>query len=242
MLRKMLLACGILASLLYVAATILGAQQWNGAYDWTTRSVSELFALDAPSRPLVAAAFMVYGVLMIAFGVGVWMSASHKWSLRILAGLLVGYALAGLPGPLFFSMRTIVRGGGIQGMAPSDVMHIILTALLVLLILLSISFGAMAFGPVFRFYSIGTLLVILVFGGLSGLQSSAIAANLPTPWLGVEERLNIFGFMLWVVVLAVGLLRASGIFAARQPDKSTTLPQVNPPLAQPEKTPVSLPR
>jgi hypothetical protein len=141
MLRKVLLVCGILSSLLYVGATIPGALQWKG-YDWTTRSVSELFALDAPSRPLVATAFLVYGPLMIAFGVGVWMSGGHKRSLRILGGLLIGYALVGLPGPLFFSMHTMVRGGGAQGMAPSDVMHIILTAALVLLILFSSALGS----------------------------------------------------------------------------------------------------
>lgn len=105
MLRKILLVCGILASLLYVGATILGAMQWKD-YDWTTRSVSELFALDAPSRTVVATAFLVYGVLMIAFGVGVWMSAGHNRALRITGGLLVGYGLVGEPGPLFLRRQS----------------------------------------------------------------------------------------------------------------------------------------
>jgi hypothetical protein len=233
-----LLVCGILSSLLYVGATILGALQWKG-YDWTTRSVSELFALDAPSRPLVATAFLVYGVLMIAFGVGVWMSAGHKRSLRILGGLLVRYTLVGLPGPLFFSMHTMVRGGGAQGMAPSDVMHIILTAALVLLILFSTGVGATAFGTPFRLYSIGTLLVVLVFGALAGVQSGQMAANLPTPWMGVEERLNIFGYMLWVVILAIGVLRAQGASALRNLGNSSMTPQVTPQPTQRESVPVA---
>jgi hypothetical protein len=238
MVRKVLLVCGILSSVLYVGATILGAMQWK-SYDWTTRSVSELFALDAPSRPIVATAFLATGFLMIAFGVGVWMSAGHKRSLRILGGLLVGYAVVGLPGPLFFSMHTMVRGGGAQGMAPSDVLHIILTAVLVLLILLSIGFGATAFGTPFRLYSIGTLLIVLVFGALAGLQSGNMATNLPTPWMGVEERLNIFGYMLWVVVLAVGLLRAQGAIAPRQLETPTVTPQVTPKPMQREREPVA---
>jgi Protein of unknown function (DUF998) len=238
MLRKVLLVCGLLASLLYVGATLVGALQWHD-YDWTTRSVSELFALDAPSRPLVATAFLVYGVLMIAFGVGVWMAAGHHRSLRFLGGLLIAYALVGLPGPLFFSMHTMVRGGGAQGMASSDVLHIILTAALVLLILVSIGVGATAFGMPFRLYSIGTLLVVLVFGALAGLQGGQMAANLPTPWMGVEERLNIFGYMLWVVVLAIGLLRAQGAIALRQLTKSTVTPQVTPQPTQRESVPVA---
>jgi hypothetical protein len=238
MLRKILLVCGILASLLYIGATILGAMQWMG-YDWTTRSVSELFALDAPSRPIVATAFLAYGALMIAFGVGVWMSAGHQRLLRILGGLLVGYALVGLPGPLFFSMHTMVRGGGVQGMAPSDVMHIILTAALVLLILFSVGVGATAFGTPFRLYSIATFLVVLVFGALAGLQSGQMAANLPTPWMGVEERLNIFGYMLWVVILAIGFLRAQSASALRPLGKSPVTPQITLPPAQRESVPVA---
>jgi Protein of unknown function (DUF998) len=239
MLRKVLLVCGLLASLLYVGATVVGALQWNGGYDWITRSVSELFALDAPSRPLVATAFLVYGVLMIAFGVGVWISAGQQRSLRILAGLLVGYALIGLTGPLFFSMHTMVRGGGVQAMQASDVMHIILTATMVLLILVSIGVGATAFGTPFRLYSIGTILVVLVFGALAGLQSGQMAANLPTPWMGVEERLNIFAYMLWVVVLAIGLLRAQGASAPRQLQPSTQTSQVTPQPTQRERVPIA---
>jgi Protein of unknown function (DUF998) len=238
MLRKVLLVCGILASLLYVGATLVGALQWND-YDWTTRSVSELFALDAPSRPLVAIAFLVYGVLMIAFGVGVWMSAAKKRSLHIAGGLLIAYALVGLPGPLFFSMHTMVRGGGAQGMATSDVMHIILTAALVLLILFSIGVGATAFGAPFRLYSIATLLVVLVFGALAGAQSGQMAANQPTPWMGVEERLNIFVYMLWVVVLAIDLLRAQGAIALTQPGNASVLPQGTPQPTQRESVPVT---
>jgi hypothetical protein len=239
MVRKFLLVCGMLSSLVYVGATIVGALQWNGGYDWTTRSVSELFALDAPSRPLVAIAFLVYGALMIAFGIGVWMSAGHKRMLRIVAGLLVGYAIVGLPGPLFFSMHTMMRGGGAQGMAESDVMHVILTALLVLLILLSVTFGVAAFGASFRLYSIATILDVVLFGALAGLQAGPMTANLPTPWMGVEERLNIFGFMLWVAVLAVMLLRPQGTIAPKQVGKPTATPQATPTPARQKRVPVA---
>jgi hypothetical protein len=238
MVRKVLLVCGIAASLLYVGATLVGALQWKD-YDWTTRSVSELFALDAPSRPLVATAFLVYGILMIAFGVGVWLSAGARRSLRILGGLIVGYGLVGLPGPVFFSMHTMVRGGGTQAMQPSDVLHITLTAALVLLIVLSIGFGATAFGTPFRLYSIGTILVVLVFGALAGLQSGAMANNLPTPWMGVEERLNIFAYMLWIAVLAIGLLRAQGARTKGQVGTPTLAAQVTPQGTPQERVPVA---
>jgi len=50
-------------------------------------------------------------------------------------------------------------------------------------------------------------LTLLVFGALAGMQGPRIAANLPTPWLGITERVNVYSSMLWVLVLAVVLLR-----------------------------------
>jgi hypothetical protein len=47
-----------------------------------------------------------------------------------------------------------------------------------------------------------------VFGALTSLQAGRIATNESTPWAGVEQRINIYATMLWVAVLAIGLLRA----------------------------------
>src|SRR5574341_854377 len=88
MVRKTLLVCGIASSLLYVAINILGALQWEG-YSLKSQTVSELSAIDAPSRPLVVPLGIVYDVLMIAFGLGVRQSASGNRALRITGGLLV---------------------------------------------------------------------------------------------------------------------------------------------------------
>jgi hypothetical protein len=200
MTRKVLLVCGILSSLLYVAATILGAMRWEG-YSSTSQTVSELFAINATSRPLVVPLLLTYDVLVIAFGLGVWGSSGRKRALRVVAGLLVGYGVIGLVGP-FAPMHQRGVGGTL-----TDTMHIVVTTVLVLFILLAIGFGATAFGNRFRLYSIGTILILLVFGAMAGLDGPRLAANLPTSWLGVKERINIGGFLLWVVVLAITLLR-----------------------------------
>jgi hypothetical protein len=47
-----------------------------------------------------------------------------------------------------------------------------------------------------------------VFGVWAGLQAGRVEANQPTPWLGIVERGNVYAIMLWVAVLAIGLLRA----------------------------------
>jgi hypothetical protein len=201
MVRKILLACGILSSLLYVGSDILAAMLWEG-YSYTDQMVSELRAIGAPTRPLLVPVLTVYTVLEIAFGVGVWGSAGRKRALRVTGGLLIGLAAVDLVAP-FFPMQ--LRG---TEFALIDAMHIIFSIVTVLLILLIIGVGATAFGKWFRLYSIVTILALIVFGVLAGSAGPRVAAGLPTPWVGIYERINIYGYMLWVVVLAIGLLRA----------------------------------
>ncbi len=55
---------------------------------------------------------------------------------------------------------------------------------------------------------IWNMVILIAFGALTGLDGPRIAANLPTPWVGVWERINIGVFLLWVAVLAIALLRA----------------------------------
>lgn len=205
MTRKVLLVCGILSSLLYVATVAFAPMLWV-SYSSTSQTVSELFAIGAPSRPLVVALFLAYGVLVIAFGLGVWGSAGRKRALRVVGGLLVAYGVVGLAGPFFpIHLREALAAG--EG-SLTDTMHGIITMVLVLFMLLAIGFGAAAFGKWFRLYSLATILLLVVGGVLTGLDQPRLEANLPTPWMGVWERINIGVFLLWVVVLAIALLRA----------------------------------
>jgi hypothetical protein len=89
----------------------------------------------------------------------------------------------------------------------TDTMHILLAMVTVFLMLLAMGFGAAAFGKRFCFYSIATMVILLACGAMTGLDGPRIAANLPTPWVGVWERINIGVFLLWVVVLSIPPLR-----------------------------------
>ena len=50
-------------------------------------------------------------------------------------------------------------------------------------------------------------MALVAGGALAWLDAVRVAAKLPTPWLGVTERINIYGYMLWMAVLAITLLR-----------------------------------
>jgi len=200
--RKPLLFCGIASSLLY--ALMIWAIRYEG-YNLISQVPSELTAIGAPTQALWARLGWIYTVLVTAFGLGLWKSAGGNRPLRIVAGLILAYASLGLLWP-FAAMhqREVLAAGGATW---SDTAHVVLGGVTVFLMFLAIGFGAAAFGKPFRLYSIATIVVLLVFGGLTFLEAPRLQANLPTPWIGLWERINISVFLLWVVMLGAVLWR-----------------------------------
>lgn len=203
-LRKALLLCGIISSLLYVAINIIVPMQWE-TYDVASQAPSELSAIGAPTRTLWSVLATPYTFLILAFAWGVLKSAGGSRNLRIAGGLLMAYGALGLLWPFapMHLRETLAAGGGTL----SDTMHIALAAVTVILYLLALGFAAGALGKHFRLYSIATFVMVLVFGALTFLEAPGMAKNEPTPLIGVWERINIGVFLIWVVALAVMLWR-----------------------------------
>jgi hypothetical protein len=117
---------------------------------------------------------------------------------------LAGYAAFGLAGGLVFPMKPREALAASEGTL-RNTMHIPSTMLMSVCIVLAMAAGAGLLGRRFRTYSYGTIVALIVFGLLTSLQAGGIDANEPTPWAGIEERVNIYDTMLWIAVLAVGL-------------------------------------
>jgi Protein of unknown function (DUF998) len=162
---KPLLACGVVYSLSYVIANdIVAATRYDG-YSRVDQAISELSATGASTRPFLVAMLPFWTALMIAFGIGVWMSAHDKRFLRVTGALLVASGVTGviwLPFPMS-SRAEMVR----VGTGGNDLGHLVLTAVTVTLILLQMGFGAAAFGKQFRLYSLVSAATVLVFGALA---------------------------------------------------------------------------
>ena len=132
-------------------------------------------------------------MLMIVFGLGIWISANRNRALRVTGAVLIGYGVANLVAllfPLDLSSNASVP------------MHIVATNMLLVLMLAAMGFGAAAFHG-------GLRLIDRVAGdGVAGVVSFLAAPYAPTPVLGIGERISIGAFLLWVAVLAVALWRA----------------------------------
>src|SRR3954468_22254949 len=120
MARKSLLACGVAASLLYVAMNVFVPMRWD-AYSSSSQTISELSAIDAPTRSLWVPLGIVYTLLVATFGVGVWNAAQGNRQRRVLGALFVANGLIGLAW-LPMHQRAVLAAGGAT---LTDTMHIV---------------------------------------------------------------------------------------------------------------------
>jgi len=194
-LRKTLLFCGILAALIYVGRDLAAWLSYPG-YDFANQVVSELSAIGVPSRGIDGAIGWAYGVLTLLFSAGIWLSARTS-TLRAAAVVLASATIFGAFWPPMH-MRGVPAG-------PTDTLHIVWTAGWLLLTLLAMGLAGAALGKRFLFYTIGAAALMLAFGALTGSQGARLAANLPTPGIGIFERVSIGAYLLWTVMLAVDL-------------------------------------
>jgi hypothetical protein len=196
---KFLWAFGICSSLLYLITDIIAGILYKG-YSFNKQAVSELFAIGAPTSHIVVPLFTICSILLIGFGLGIWLSSNNNRIRRILAVMIFGNAINSLILWNFFPMH-------MRGVQPTftDIMHTILA--INPFILVSIILGAVIFKNWFRFYSLGTTLLLLIPAVMSFSYIPMLMAHQPTPWMGFSERVSQYGYLLWYVILAIVLIR-----------------------------------
>ena len=196
--KKKLLICGMLSSLFYVAMNVFIPLLYEG-YSYSTHTVSELSAIGAPTRQIWVPLAFVYMLLFVSFGFGVLKSANGNRHLRTLAIIIFAYCIWNFYWPPMHQRGTVP--------SLTDTLHIVWSSVTVILMMLMMGFGAAALGKKFRFYTVATMILLIGFGYLTGLDAPKIPDDLPTPLLGIWERILISLFMFWVIVLAITLLR-----------------------------------
>jgi hypothetical protein len=134
--------------------------------------------------------------------------------------LLAGYHAFGVVGGVLTPM--VSRG---MASTPRNDLHGPLTLVSSLCFLTAVGVAATLLGKPFRYYSYGTIVTALAFGIVTSLQVPQLAANEPTPWMGLTERVDIYAMMLWVAALAVGLWRAQEASSPRQLGRPTPTPR-----------------
>ena len=142
---------------------------------------------------------LAYSLLMILFTWGIWQAAPTNRRARTVAAVLFSYIVIGFFWPPMHQRQVIAAGGGTL----TDTLHIVFTFITVPLMIIAIAFGANLFGRPFKLYSILTIIGMLGFGFMTSTEASNLQANLPTPQMGIWERICIGLNLLWIVVLAI---------------------------------------
>jgi hypothetical protein len=213
MATRLLILCGLLSALLYVVMLVAVPLRWPD-YHSASWTVSELSAIGAPTRSLWVSLAMIWTALYVAFGAGVWLVADGQRALRGLGSVLIAAGIFGCFWPPMHQREVLAAGGG----SATDTLHIVWTAVNGLLTLTAMGLGARALGKSFRRYSIASMAVLVLAGTMTSSDAARVEANLPTPWIGVWERVNIGVWLLWVTVLALALMRRAprGSFFSRR--------------------------
>ena len=203
-LTRLLLACGIAGAVLFVGMDWMASFWLYPGYDITAQQVSELSAIGAPSRTFWMALGFPHAALTFAFAYGVWRARAGRTSLTVAAALLALFALNSFLWGWVAPMH--MRG---VAFTSTDTLHIAFTVVAVVLMVGFMTIGARPFGRRFRWFSGLSVAAMLICGGIVGTQVPAIAQGLPTPWMGLVERVSVYAPSLWMAVLALVLMGES---------------------------------
>ncbi|MES1214781.1 MAG: DUF998 domain-containing protein, partial [Bacteroidota bacterium] len=199
---RLLFYCGIISSLWYTFMNIFVPLHYPG-YSSFSMTVSELSAIDAPTRILWVLLCTPYPLLYASFGWGILYASENSRTLKILSALIIGYSIINLYWPPMHTREAIASGEK----SLSDTLHIAWTIVTLLLFICTMIFGAKAFGKKFRYYTIISIILLMGFGVLTSQDTSNLEANLATPMMGLWERINQYIYFLWVIILSIQLLK-----------------------------------
>lgn len=197
---KGLLVAAIASAVVYGLGDLASGLLYDG-YSYKDQWISELSAFGSPVRPLMVTAILTHGLLLLAFGVGIWRVADRK-SLRWVGLLLIVAGVIGLPTHTVFAMSSRWMTAGFN-----DTMHASLSLAFGLVVFAAVALSAVAYPGWFRLYAIATIPILVGFGAASSVAIQGIEQNF-TPWAGGFERFNAYSYFAWLVVLAVTVHRS----------------------------------
>lgn len=184
---------GILSFVSYLAATIFAPMAFPG-YDWMSQAVSDLSAETAPSRMLwerISAFYNVGGIVCITC-VSVFVS-ENKVGTRLFRTGLYLFNIMELISCVGFKMFPLVDAG--KDIASfQEIMHIAVTAAVVLLSIASLTVLIVAGAKDKRVRDIGSIAAVALGMMFIGAIGTAAIENgaLPQSCFGIVERFSLF--------------------------------------------------
>jgi hypothetical membrane protein len=203
--KKIYALFGILGPFVYILAVFIGGALRND-YSQITNTISELTVANAPNKLLMDLMFSFYNISLLIFGVGAYLDSSIDDSKKYRVASIF-LALIGLLGLSMYFFPQDPRGAAAT---MAGTIHIILAGIISPLTIISIFLIGLSMRKyremkVFTAYSFLSGVIVLVSGGTAAVS---IANN--SIYGGLFERITIFTFMIWVIILSIIILRGCG--------------------------------
>ncbi len=189
---------GVISLLSYIAAVVFSPLAYPG-YNWMAQAVSDLSAANAPSLSLWNQLSCLYGVCGIVVNMMVCVFVQDKLTRTLRVGIYT-FAVMNWISFVGFSLFPLSSSG--YGGAFQDVMHMVCTALVVILSIISLVL-IMVGGYKNRTYR---SLAVWATIALAMMFSGAIGTGLvPKAYFGSVERLSVFAAVGFQAVLGLYL-------------------------------------
>ena len=208
--RRFLFYCGIIGALAYLLSDIIGGIITPG-FSYVVNAVSELIQSGSEHTLLLSPILSISAIMGCLFGVGIVANFRYRQSkLLFIGGTLI--VISGIMTSLtasIFPQDPIGADATLRG-----TMHLVLvgvSAVFIFPAILTIGIGLYREKQwkSFRLYSIITVVIMAIFGGLSPL---VMASDIEL--VGLFERIVVYGYWSWVFVLAI-------LFIKEQPSEKT---------------------
>lgn len=197
---QLLSLTGLIGVLFYTAHVLIGGFLWQG-YSHLSQTISELTANGAPDAGFLSILTTIYGILMIIFSVSLYFifrALEVKNVARIGAILLIVMEVTSLGGYSFFPLDEAGSTMNFQ-----NIMHIVVTAVVVLTTLSCFYFTGIGLLKTPGFSKIGRFVLIMaVIITVAGFATPMTMAS-GLPFSGLVERLNIFSIQTCLSVLSI---------------------------------------
>ncbi|WP_303870848.1 DUF998 domain-containing protein [Acetobacterium wieringae] len=187
---------GVASFLSYLIAVLFAPLAYPG-YNWLSQAVSDLSAYDAPSRELWGQLSSVYGICGIVSVTLACVYVQNRLNKTLRVGIYL-FAIMNWVSTIGYSMFPLTTSG--YAGAFQDVMHIIVTVVVVLLSVASLVTIMVGGYREKKYVSMAVLATI----SLSSMLIGAIGTGLvPIDYFGVTERFSVFAATAFTAILGL---------------------------------------
>lgn len=197
-LLKWLMPLGMISAIVYFTHVLLGQWLWQD-YNPLTMDISSLTAAGAPNADLLRIFTLIYGLCFLLFAGGMVIKSFKEYHRLTRIGYLI-FMIMALASVIGYSLFPL--SGDKTNMSFQNMMHIIVTVIVVFTTIFSFYFIAFGYLRQENLRSLGaiclTAAVLITVFGLSNPIGMAMQLNI----LGLTERLVIFTLQAFVFFLS----------------------------------------